>query len=368
MGGTVDVKVWSSVALLALGVTAACSEEGGENGADLDGNAGAGAAQAAGAGATEAGAAGQADGSMAGAGGQADSGQPGVGGNAGGAAGEAPNTALGGAGGAPGDDGGAAGMPDGLPDGPYVLCPDVGEKVELLASSELTESELALAEAFGCPLNDLTSRNFTVERFELNQTRFEVLASAYYIGNYDMFTVRPDCGPLGYITPFAYSEYRSLYAETLGPGIYTRVSCELSMEVFDEPVPPSPTNVDCAHAKPLPKSTSYYPDEPTAVLDESRVGDNQARFYSFSLPSDPDFPDETWDVSINTGYSYDAGGGADVKLYGPDNGDEHASFIFRLDGEMAASFDAIAPGKYCVEFSVAKGVKYSIYYQAHPTP
>jgi hypothetical protein len=135
------------------------------------------------------------------------------------------------------------------------------------------------------------------------------------------------------------------------------------MLVEEVPPPPAPTNVDCAHAKPLPLSHTYYPTAPTAAIDETRVADNQARFYSLSVPSDLDLPGATWDLTINTGYSFEGASGADLKLHGLTNNIESSGFINWLDGENEAHFDATPPGDYCVEFKVAKGVKYSIYYR-----
>jgi hypothetical protein len=355
---------WGGYLILSAAVAAACSNDAGSPPSGSEAGAGGSDAGAEHTPSVGGGAAGSAD--EPGAGGQALGGESTGGmGNGGSSGAREPN-----AGNDPGGTTGEAGSGGANdPVGPFITCPALGDRLELQPNDiELTEDQIALANAFGCELTDSTGRNFTVERFEVPETIFEVLTSPYHIENYDQFTVRPDCGPLGYLTPFAFSELQNLYAETLTPGIYTRVSCELNMMVFDEPVPPAPVNVDCAHAKPLPRSTSSYPDEPTAVLDETRVGDDQARFYSFSLPSDPSFPDETWDVTINTSYSYEGAGGANVKLSGLDNDYENIADIFKLDGEQAASFDAVSPGDYCLEFSVRKGVKYSIYYQARPTP
>lgn len=227
---------------------------------------------------------------------------------------------------------------------------------------EYTEAELALAKAFACELNDNTLRSFTVERFQVASTLFEVLASPHRLYNYDAFTVQSDCGPLGYVEPVP--NYVSLFAETLTPGIYTRISCELDMQVEEVPVPPTPTNIDCAHAKPLPRNTNFDPDPPTAVLDEPRVGDDQARFYQLSFAFDPDFPDATWNVQIGTNYSIEGSGGADVKLHGVGHAYEGSSFISWLNGENYGYFNEVPSGDYCVEFKVDKGVKYSIFYSS----
>jgi hypothetical protein len=156
-----------------------------------------------------------------------------------------------------------------------------------------------------------------------------------------------------------------LFARILERGTYVRVSCEINMHVIEEPPPPPATNYDCAHAKPLPSSTTTFPQAPSAQLFETRVGDELPRFYSFSISYDPYLPN--WRVRIVVA-SDQTGAGAELKLHGQTTSFEQGGSIHTLDGEQYAEFDPIPADDYCVELKTAVGAKYSAYYTVVDSP
>lgn len=243
-----------------------------------------------------------------------------------------------------------------FPAGPYIPCPALGDKFQLGPDdaynpdfSENTEN-MALAKAFACELDDTTGRIFTIERFELKSQVLEVLSTEYYFGNFDWFTVTPDCGPSGYVTPV--TSFPDVFAEVLGPGVYTRVSCEQGMTEEQVPIPPQPVNIDCDHAVPLPEGSSN-------AYAEERVLDEPALFYSLTLP-EPD-PGSSWHVEIDA-QALESRAVADVKLHGLSVPFEAEYAMSALNGGHPAQFEPPSAGTYCVEMRAPRGVKYSIFY------
>jgi hypothetical protein len=271
------------------------------------------------------------------------------------------NSAEAGAGGAsagtpPAAQAGSGGEGGYGPTGPRIACPAVGQKFELSPTAD-SDEDRALRGAFDCPLG----RTFSIERFQLNQTRLEVLSSLYYFDNYDWFTVIPDCGPVGFVEPVtSYTAFPSLFAEVLAPGIYTRVSCQNDMLEEQVAVPTPAPNVDCDHA------VTLTPGGVQTGYAETRIWNQTALFYKLSL-SEPAQPDTTWELTIN-GSAAETSGSPTVKLHGLSSTFEQEGEIHALNTGHPAIFNSVPPGDYCVEVSTENGVKYSIFYGAFASP
>lgn len=80
--------------------------------------------------------------------------------------------------------------------------------------------------------------------------------------------IAPDCGEIGLPKP-NYQQYPATLFKRLTPGIHTLVTCSANTSLVIEPEPAPATNVDCAHALPLPQTTRR-------VVEPSR-------FFSFTL-------------------------------------------------------------------------------------
>jgi hypothetical protein len=208
------------------------------------------------------------------------SGEGGVGGAASSSAGEGGGLAWAGQGGQGGDavpnagegGGGASSLPS-------IACPAIGQTVTYRAFDTHTDEVYAAAARLGCPLLD--ERDLTIRRFQVASPSIFVAYAGH--SNTDFFEAMrldDDCGTTGTVAPAStnpFVTYPSMVVERVTPGIYTSVSCGTRVETLLEAPAPAPTNVDCAHAKPLSSSK----------LSESRIVDEGSRFYRVTV-NDPD--------------------------------------------------------------------------------
>jgi hypothetical protein len=339
---------WVAAALVVVGIAAACSTD--DDGEPGEGNAGAGDA-------------GEAGRSMAGGGagsglGGADAnageamGGTAVGGSPGGAGGDATAGAggdvTGGTGGIGGSDATAGAGDGGGPPAHSVVCPELGQPFVLNPHEEHTDDELALAKAFGCDLDDFSSRSLVIERVVIAQPSVHVMWSPHTLDDtYDAFRLDSDCAAAGYVSPGApssYTRYPGMVAEVLQPGTYTHVSCAMNLQALTEPVPAPPTNVDCAHATPL------------GELTESRILE-PARFYSLSI--DDNGEDQDVEVWLSSAQS-------NASVLGILKGVSNGFSATTHDGQATylavdpLSFSNVPAGQYCLELQVARGAQYDI--------
>jgi hypothetical protein len=254
----------------------------------------------------------------------------------------APDMAQGGAGaptfgGAGGDGASGAGAGSGgdtnLPN--LEACPAVGQTFTV---TELSSSEdIALAQTLGCDVLDEAHLSFEVTRFQVNAPSISVIWSPHsLIDTYDSFALVTDCGTTGLMVP-PYVRYPGTLLSTLGAGIHTRVTCAANIASVVESAPAAATNVDCAHALPLPQTATRVPEP--------------SRFFNLNLAADA----AEVAIALTTAHTNSGALGKLTRL----------SPAFEATAELpylidSLRFEDVPSGSYCLEIAADPGISYAI--------
>jgi hypothetical protein len=246
----------------------------------------------------------------------------------------AGSDASGGIGGADASAGTAHGGDGNLPHAR--ACPDIGQTFTVTLFSDA--ADIALAAELGCDVSDVDAyRELAVTRFEVNAPSVAVVWSPHnLIDVYDAFALQPDCAEIGVEKP-TYTNYPNTLAQLLSAGVYTRLTCAANAESVVEPAPVAATNVDCAHALPLPQPA-------TRVMEASRFYgltlSGAANEVEFNLPTE----------QTNSGVS-----GTLRRIGGAFEATSELPYMVGTLG-----FDDVPAGDYCLEISADQGVSYGI--------